>query len=166
MQEYMVDKKNPEAQSKLFHHMTNYAAQMMWDSKKKLQPSAYLDANMSEDQSELLQPSYKNTLQGFIVCDVKGKGAQNKLAKRRLDVISGNVSSYLRCLNNPKHLKQIKEVNQLAAAVASVAAEMEEEKRTQVEKTAQMSKLQRKRRPKSKRKKKLNVQWSCQSSSP
>ena len=41
MQEYMVDKKNPEAQSKLFHHMTNYAAQMMWDSKKKLQPSAW-----------------------------------------------------------------------------------------------------------------------------
>jgi len=33
MQEHMVDKTNPEAQSKLFHHMTNCAAQMMWDSK-------------------------------------------------------------------------------------------------------------------------------------
>jgi len=137
MQEYMLDKKNPAAQSKLFHHMTNYAAQMMWDSKKKLQPSAYLDANMSEDQTELLQPSYKNTLQGFIMYDVKGKGAQNKLAKRRLDMISGNVSSYSRCLNDPKRLKQIKEMNQLAATVASVTAEMEEEKRAQAEKTAQ-----------------------------
>jgi len=161
MQECMVDKQNPEAQSKLFHHMTDCAAQMMWDSKKKLQPSACLDANMSEDQSELLQPSHKNTLQGFIVCDVKGKGAQNKLAKRCLDMPSGNASSYLRCLNNPKRLKQIKEVNHLAAAVASVTAEMEEEKRAQVEKTAQNVQAS-----KSKRKKKLNVQWSCQSSSP
>jgi len=40
-QEHMVDKKNPEAQSKLFHHSTDHAAQMMWDSKKKLQPSAW-----------------------------------------------------------------------------------------------------------------------------
>jgi len=148
MQEHMVDKKNPEAQAKLFHHMTNYAAQMMWDSKRKPQPSAHLDANMSEDQSELLQPSYKNTLQGFIVHDVKGKGAQNKLAKRRLDMMSGNASSYSRCLNDPKRLKQIKEMNQLAAAVASVTAEMEEEKRAQVEKTAQNVKASKEKKAK------------------
>jgi len=52
-------------------------------------------------------------------------------------MMSGNASSHLRCLDDPKRLKQIKEVNQLAAAVASVAAEMEDEKRAQIEKTAQ-----------------------------
>jgi len=75
-------------------------------------------------------------------------GAKEKLAKHQLDMISGNVSSYSRCLNDPKHLKQIKEVNQLAAAVASVAAEMEEEKSTQVEKTAQNVKASKEKKAK------------------
>jgi len=103
---------------------------------------------MSEDQSELLQPSYKNTLQGFIMYDVKGKRAQNKQVKRRLDMISGNVSSYSRCLNDPKRLKQIKEVNQLADTVASVTVEMEEEKRAHVEKTAQNVKASKEKKAK------------------
>ena len=131
MQDYMMDKKNPQAQAKLFHHMTNYAAQMMWNAKsnQRLEPSPYLDATISDDQHELLCPTYKNTLQGFIMYDVKGKGAQNKLAKRRLDMISGNVSSYSRCMNDPKRLKQIQEVNQLAATVAAVTADIANEKK-------------------------------------
>jgi len=80
--------------------------------------------------------------------DVKGKGAQNKLAKRRLDMISGNVSFYSRCLNGPKRLKQIKEVNQLAATVASATAEMDEEKRAKIEKTAQNVKVSKEKKAK------------------
>lgn len=148
MQPYMLNKKDPEAQSKLFHHMTNYTAQMMWNanSKQRLEPSAYLDANISEDQRELLCPSYKNMLQGFIMYDVKGKGAQNKLAKRRLDMISGNVSSYSRCLNDPKRLKQIKEVNELAATVAEVTADIAQEKKNQKTKKDQKVKASKEKK--------------------
>jgi len=137
LQENMMDKSNPDAQAKLFHHITNHTTQMMWNSKNNLEPSAYLDANISDDQRELLAPTHKNTLQGFIVCDVKGKGAQNKLAKRRLDMISGNASSHLRSMNDPKHLKQIKEVNQSAATVAEVTADIDNEKKKHAAKTAQ-----------------------------
>jgi len=138
LQENMMDKSNPDAQAKLFHHITNHTTQMMWNSKNNLEPSAYLDANVSDDQRELLAPTCRNTLQGFIMCDVKGKGAQNKLAKRRLDVISGNASSYSRCMNDPKHLKQIKEVNKLAATVAEVTADIDNEKKQNAAKKAQM----------------------------
>jgi len=133
----MEDKTNAGAQSKLFHHMTDYASQMMWNSKKGIEPSSYLDVAVSDDQRELLKPTYRNALQGFIMYDVKGKGAQNKLAKRRLDMISGNVSSYSRCLNDPKRLKQIKEVNQLAATVAAVTADIENEKQAKKKKADQ-----------------------------
>ena len=70
MQEHMTNKKNPEAQ-------------MTWnESKKNMEPSPHLDANISEEQRQLSPPLHKNTLQGFIVCDVKGKGVQNRLTKR------------------------------------------------------------------------------------
>jgi len=142
----MVNKKNPEAQSKLFHHMTNYASQIMWDSKKDIQPSAYLDATISDDQKVLLCPSYKNTLQGFIMCDVKGKGAQSKLAKRRLDMMSGNVASYSRCMNDPKRLKQIQEVNQLAATIAEVSADIDNEKEAIKKKAVQKVKASKEKK--------------------
>ena len=142
MDEYLVDKTNKEVQLKLFYHMTNFTAQTMWNAKRNqpLEPAGYLDINMSDDQRDLLMPSYKNVLQGFILYDVKGKGAKNKVAKRRLDMITGNVSSYARCLNDSKRLKQIQEVNQLTATVAAVTADIAKEKELQKIKAAQKTK--------------------------
>jgi len=62
---------------------------------------------MSDDQKQMLCPPHKNVLTGHILCDVKGKGAVNKLAKQRLDMISGNVASHARCLNSAEQPKQI-----------------------------------------------------------
>jgi len=55
----------------------------------------------------------------------------NKLAKRRLDMISGNIASHARCLNSTNRLKQIEEANQLVATVAEVSADVENEKEAQ-----------------------------------
>ena len=74
---------------------------------------------------------------GFILYDVKGKGAKTKMAKRRLDMITGNVSSCSRCLNDSKRLKMIEEVNQLAATVAEVTADMDAEKERKKKDAAQ-----------------------------
>ena len=133
MDTYLEDKSNESVQKKLFSHMTNHTAQMMrnTDRNQALEPSSYLDASMSDDQKTLLCPSYKNVLMGYISHDVKGKGAVNKLAKQRLDMISGNVASYARCLNSSKRLKQIEEVNQLVATVAEVSADIANEKEAQ-----------------------------------
>jgi len=140
---YLKDKSDKEAQKKLFTHMTNYTAQSMWnaDRNQPLEPSSHLDARMSDDQKTLLCPSYKNVLMGYILYDVKGKGAVNKLAKRRLDMISGNVASYARCLNSAKRLKQIEEVNQLVATVAEVSADIANEKEAQQVKATERKKV-------------------------
>ena len=65
---------------------------------------------------------------GHILYDVKGKGAQQKLAKRRLDFIDGNTNSYAKCLNDPRRLKETRELNELVASVAEVTAEAIKEK--------------------------------------
>jgi len=121
----LKDKSDKSVQKKLFTHMTNHTAQMMWDANRNqpLEPSSHLDDRMSDDQKTLLCPSCKNVLMGYILCDVKGKGAAKKLAERQLDVISGNVASHARCLNSTKRLKQIEEACQLVAAVAGVPAD-------------------------------------------
>jgi len=65
---------------------------------------------------------------GCILHNMYGKGAKRKLGKRRLDVISGNVTSCTTYLNNPKHLNQIQEVNQITATVAEVIMDMDKAK--------------------------------------
>ena len=66
---------------------------------------------MSDNQQNLLNLTQKDVLFGFISYDAKGKGAVQKMAKRRLDLIEGNVSSYSRLLNDPKRLKSLKDFN-------------------------------------------------------
>ena len=73
---------------------------------------------MSDNQRDLLNPTQNDFLFGFISYDAKGKGAVHKIAKRRLDVIEGNVNSYSKLLNDPKILKIINNFNQLCASVA------------------------------------------------
>ena len=83
---------------------------------------------MSDAQSTLLNPTPKDVLLGFITYDVKGKGAVQKIAKRKIDFIEGNVNSYSRLLNNPRRLESIKDHVELVATVAEVSAEADDEK--------------------------------------
>ena len=64
----------------------------------------------------------------FIAYDVKWKVAVHKIAKRRLDVIEGNVNIYSKLLNDQKILKTIKDFNQICALVAEVSEEFEQQK--------------------------------------
>ena len=116
------------ATNTLFKHMCNYSAQMNWNSDAALLPSPYLDVEVSAEQKSLFNPSYKNVLQGFIMYDVKGAGAKNKVARRRLDILEGNVSSYARCLNDTKRMDALKEHNELVASVATISAETDADK--------------------------------------
>jgi len=143
LREYKANRKDSSVQTKLFHHMTNFAAQSMWNAKKSLEPSSCLDVSITEQQKDLLTPTCKNTLMGFILYDVKGKGAKNKVAKRCIDMISGNMSSHSRCLNDVKRLKQLEEVNQLTATVAEVTAEAAATKKEQQVKAAQKLKAKK-----------------------
>jgi hypothetical protein len=129
-----MDKSSEDARTKLFNHMTNFAAQSHWDHKKldPLEPSPYLDVHFykeeDNDQKWFFNPSHKDVLLGFITYNVKGKGAKNKLAKQRIDFINVNVTCYSWLLNGAKWLQAVKDVNCLTSFVAEVEADNEWEK--------------------------------------
>ena len=54
--------------------------------------------------------------------NIKGKGAVQKIAKRKICCIEGNANSYSKLLNHPERLESIKEHYQLCATLAEVTA--------------------------------------------
>ena len=76
-----------------------------------------------------------------------GKKATKVIAKRRVDVVAGNVQSYARILNGPAQLQKIKTFNQLAASMAEYKREKtdkeekacEQKKKADVERAAERS---------------------------
>jgi hypothetical protein len=82
---------------------------------------------MTIQQKKLLNPTHRQLLTGFVLYDCKGQGAKQKVAKRRLDMIEGNISSYSRILNDPQRLDSMRDLNKLTAAVASVSADKQEQ---------------------------------------
>jgi hypothetical protein len=125
---YSANKKDAKMQRELYNHHTNRAAQSEWSSSTNIAPSSYLDAAMPEAQATLLNPTYKHVLTGFIMYDVKGKGARNKIAKHQLDMIDGNIGSYSHLLNDSKRLQSLKDYNDLTAMIANVSADADKEK--------------------------------------
>ena len=66
---------------------------------------------------------------GHILYDVKGKVTQQKLANKQcLDFIDRNTNYYAKCLNDPKRLKETRELIELVASVAEVTVEAIKEK--------------------------------------
>ena len=103
--------------------------QKYWDiGHASVTPSGYLNIEMSDNQRTLLNPTQKYGFFGFIAYDAKGEGSVHKIAKRRLNVIEGNVNSYSKLLNNPERLKSINNFNQLCESVAEVSEEVEQQK--------------------------------------
>ena len=67
---------------------------------KQVKISSYLDAEVSKDQQELLNPSVHDSIVGFIIKDSKGEGARKRLPQRRLNMMDGGISSYCCVLNS------------------------------------------------------------------
>jgi hypothetical protein len=67
---------------------------------------------------------------GWLISDAVGEGAKKKMAKRRVEFISGNVNSYARVMNSQEHLDKATEANGLAAILGEMKADGEEERAT------------------------------------
>ena len=63
--------------------------------------SAYLDVAIVEYHIELFRTHKVNVLMGGITKDTIGCQAKNKIFKRCLNIVAGNIVSYYRVLNNP-----------------------------------------------------------------
>ena len=61
----------------------------------------------------------------------------HQVAKRRIDLMSGNINSYSRLLNDPNRLAMVEDVNKMAAAVAKVSADIDANKRQMTEAAAE-----------------------------
>ena len=122
---YQENKTDISIQTEFFLHVTNYVTRKHWDiGHANVTPSGYLNIEISDNQRTLLNPTQKDFLLGFIAYDVRWKGSVHIIAKRRLDVIEGNLNSYSKFLNDPKRLKIINNFNQLCASVADVSEEV------------------------------------------
>ena len=73
----------------------------------------------------------------MIIEQCYGKRAKKKEAKRRIDIISGNIASYSRVLNSEAQLKKIREFNEVAASIAMLNAEKDEKKKKRDEEKKQ-----------------------------
>ena len=123
---YRDNKTDISIQKEFFLHVTNYVAQKHWDiGHATVAPAGFLNIEISDNQQTLLNPTQKDVLFGFIAYDAKGKEAVQKIAKRRLYAIEGNVNSYSKFLNDPKILKITNNVKQLCASFTEMSEEIE-----------------------------------------
>ncbi|KAL9182733.1 hypothetical protein ACHAXT_004012 [Thalassiosira profunda] len=119
----------PQGRSKksaaaLFCHMTNFVASNHgWHKGGSLTPSSYLHLEISEEQVDLLNPTPRDVQLGAIIDQCVGAKAQKVIAKRRVDMVAGNVQSYARILNGPAQLSKIRTYNDLAASMAEYKRE-------------------------------------------
>ena len=138
--------RNRKTAAELFCHMTT--SNHGWSKGGNLVPSSYLDVHVKDDQEELLNPTARDIQIGAIIEQCIGKKAKKKVARRRVDFVTGNVNSYARILNGPAQLEKIKSYNQLAASMAELQRERQQKDET--------SKAQKKKADKIKAAKKAN----------
>ena len=106
---YKDNKQDDLIQIEYFHHITNNMSRQHWHiGHANVKPGECPDVEMSEVQQFLLNPEKKYVIIGFMTYNVKGKGAVQKITKRKIYCIEGNANSYSKLLNIPKRLEAIK----------------------------------------------------------
>ena len=90
-----------------------------------MEPSSFLNVEVTDDQRYLLQPTASDVLVGNILEDSIGQNAKKKIPKRRFNMIAGNISSYSRVLNNQKSLDYIAEANLLSSCISKISVAKE-----------------------------------------
>ena len=99
-----------------------------------LLPSHSLDVHVTRLQCNFLNPTPQDVQRGEIISQCHGEKAMKKIAKRRVDFVSGNVNSYARLLNGAEQIKDIQDANSLAVSMSVFTREkarFEEEKRVE-----------------------------------
>ena len=109
--------------------MTNFvAANHGWKRRANLEPSAHHGIEITNEQRDMHNPTVRDVQIGEILDQCIGDKAKKRIAKRRIDFVTGNINSYARCLNGPRQLEKIKTYNQLAASMAELQKEKMEQK--------------------------------------
>jgi hypothetical protein len=83
---------------------------------------------VSTDQRKALNPTVRDIQIGAVIAQIFGDKAKTKIAKHRIDFMTGNVNSYARILNGPAQLDSISTYNDLAASLSDYHNEMQAQK--------------------------------------
>ncbi len=86
-----------------------------------LEPRAYLNVEISDEQRYLLQPTAADVLVGNLLKDSLGQNAKKKIPSRCINFMSGNVASYSWVLKNSEALKHIEDANMLSACISTLS---------------------------------------------
>jgi hypothetical protein len=111
----------------LFVAMTNYVC-YHHDTDDDMIPSPHLNVEVSADQKKALNPTVRDVQIGAVIAQIFGDKAKTKIAKRRIDFMTGNVNSYARILNGPAQMDSISTYNNLAASLSDYHNEMQAKK--------------------------------------
>ena len=76
IKEEKIDEEKVSAQYKLFTHTVLYRNHRHYHKRNMLNFSSYLDADVSEDQLDLLNPTPLDMMSGFLMKDDQWEGAQ------------------------------------------------------------------------------------------
>jgi hypothetical protein len=145
---YVANHSDNETQVEYLNHISNFVAGQHWDKSETsmLAPSDHLDLAITADQQRMLNPTTKDVIIGSILNDTMGEGAKKKLAKRRIELLSGNIASYSRVLNSEAQLQHVKDMNSLTAVLGEISAEQDaaKEKKSNEKKLAAAEKEKQK----------------------
>ena len=129
VEEYKENRTSTTAQANFFVHMTNFVATKHVSGNKrlgkreKLQPSSYLHVDMHYDQKHLLNPNPQDAQLSEIISQAQGDKAKKREAKRRQEVISGNINSYSAILNGKQQMEMATDYNDIAASIGILNSE-------------------------------------------
>lgn len=108
------------SQIEKFNHMVGFRKRDPSLKGDSSEPSSYLDVTVSDGQRELLRLSSRDFTMRNIMKDAGGTKADQKLAKRKLDM-HGNIKSHSGLQNDEKRLKSLRNELQLADSIAEIA---------------------------------------------
>ena len=83
---------------------------------------------MTGNQKKLLNPNPNDVVMSELIDQAQGKRAKKKEAKRRQDVVIGNIGSYSAILNSEDNLKKLKDYNDLVESIGMLNAEKDASK--------------------------------------
>ncbi len=108
-----------------FTHITNFVAQrhsVITRGHQFLEPRAYLNVEITEEQRYLLQPTAADVFVGSILEDSLVQNTKKKIPPSwHINFLSGNIASYSRVLNNSEAIQHIEDVNMLSVCLSKIS---------------------------------------------
>jgi hypothetical protein len=128
----------------VFTHITNFVAQrhsVITRGHQFLEPRAYLNVEITDEQRYLLQPTAADVFVGNILEDSLGQNAKKKIPSQRINFFIWKRPKLQPGAQQSEALQHIEDVNMLSVCLSKISERRELTKDAAKEKKAQETKL-------------------------